>query len=83
MIEDITTLDGILDWLKESVEQKKPIPKQVWLDAAMKINTLVSDLDDEIADVDMLLHKMKSKRSRITETIRLAKKQVDLFEIPT
>lgn len=45
----MVTLDTILDWFKEAIENKVPISVDQWLDAASKLETLSEDLDDSIA----------------------------------
>ena len=82
MIDDSkVTLDSILSWLQENVEKQNPISKQTWLDAAAKMNILVSDLDDEVSELKFKLDRAESKRRRVTEAIRISKKRVDLFEV--
>lgn len=78
-MEDLT-LDGTLAWLEMIVKEQKPLSKIAWLDAAAKLNILVSDLDDEISSLKFHLDRKESKRKRITETIRIAKKRAELFE---
>ncbi len=46
---NMVTLETILDWFKESVENKVPISVDQWLDGASKLETLSEDLDDAIA----------------------------------
>lgn len=46
---NMVTLDTILDWFKEAIENKVPISVDQWLDAASKLETLSEDLDDTIA----------------------------------
>jgi hypothetical protein len=48
--EKVTT-DLIIGWLKEQVESKRMIAKEVWLDAAFKLNLL---LGDEVHEAEML-----------------------------
>lgn len=37
------TIDTILSFFKESVENKNPISPHVWVDGAMKLNVLMAD----------------------------------------
>jgi len=46
------TSDLILGYLKELVESKKPIPREVWLEVAFKLNLLRTD-------ESQLLNKMR------------------------
>jgi len=80
MNNEKVTLDSILKQLETWVEQKHPISKQVWLDAAAKLNMLRTDLDDEIAELKFNYTKLDSKARRVTEAIRIAKKRAELQE---
>lgn len=40
---DKVTSDIIIEYMKEQVESKKPIPKEMWLDIAFKLNLLRID----------------------------------------
>lgn len=51
-MEELVDADLILGWLKERVENKEPIPPQLWLDAALKLNTLSSDETDKLIDYE-------------------------------
>ena|SRR3990167_5164781 len=43
------TIDGIMNWYKEQVAQKKIMPPASYIEAAIKVNFLIGDLDDEIS----------------------------------
>lgn len=51
MNEDLITTTGILEWMKEQVQHKRPIAPEIWLDASLKLNLLKSD------DNDLLIEK--------------------------
>lgn len=55
----LVTVDTIIDFLKEQVEQKLPLSPSVWLDAAMKLNVLLADEHDILFD---LQQKVANKR---------------------
>lgn len=61
MTEKITT-DSILDWLKERVESKKPIPQDAWADAAFRLNLLLAD---EHVDLENLRSLVSNKKLAI------------------
>ena len=46
------TLDSILDDMTTRVKENQPVSASNWLDAAIKINALKGDLDNEIADYE-------------------------------
>jgi len=47
-----TTVDTILNWFRDAVENKRPLRAIDWNDAALKLNILVEDIDDMIATLD-------------------------------
>lgn len=68
--ENTVTTDLILGWLKDKVEAKKAIPREVWLSAAFKLNLLQPDevhemevMRQEIAKKKLQLFKEQEKRN--------------------
>lgn len=64
------TADTILDFLKEAVASKKNISRDVWLDAAFKLNLLALDeqstletLRSEVAQLRLSILKSQEKRN--------------------
>ena len=62
--------DLILGYLKELVESKKPIPREIWLDAAFKLNLLRIDegqlytkMRQEVARKKLEIFKTQEKRN--------------------
>lgn len=51
-MENIVTIDTILDWFKKSVEEKIPLRPVDWLDSSAKLIVLSEDLDQEIVDLE-------------------------------
>lgn len=69
MAEKITT-NLILSYLKEKVEAKKQLPKEVWMDAAFKLNLLLADehylleqLRQDVARKKLEIMKGQEKRN--------------------
>ncbi len=77
-MEDKVTLEVIIETMKGWIESKTPIQPSVYLDAAIKMNILVEELDDNIAIKHMELEKLERKQKRVVEHIRIAKKFSDL-----
>jgi len=99
------TIDGILKWFKDSIEDKRPISQEQWLDSAAKLVILAEEVDDELSELEGFMVekegeeigygepaakarimgkgaidygrylKLKAKRKRIDEHIRIAKKR--------
>src|SRR5947209_5300896 len=59
------TTDLILGWLQEQVKSKRMIPREVWLDAAFKLNLL---LGDEVHEAEMLRQAVAQKKYEILKT---------------
>ncbi len=52
MNKELVTIDTILKWFKDSVEQRLPIRPMEWLDGSAKLVILSQDLDEEIASLE-------------------------------
>lgn len=59
-MDEFVTCDLILNWLKERVANKEPISPQLWLDAALKLNTLSSDETDKLIELESLVAQLRS-----------------------
>lgn len=55
--EKSVSLDVVLSWFKEAVENKQPIPPSAFLDAATKLTVLLEDLDDELVTAEMEVNR--------------------------
>lgn len=55
------TVDIILNWLREQVEQKKPVDAHTWVDSAQKLNVLQSDEHDKLFFLEQEVAKMKAE----------------------
>ena len=77
-MEPKVSLELIVNTMKNWIESKVPIQPSVYLDSAIKMNILLEDLDDDIAQKHMELEKLERKQKRVVEHIRIAKKLADL-----
>ena len=50
-MENLTTPDSIIEYLKDKVEQRIPIAPTVWLNAAQKLNVLLGNENDREAEL--------------------------------
>ncbi len=55
------TVDTILNWLQESVENKRVIDAHTWTDACQKLNVLLSDEHDKLYDLQQKVAQEKVK----------------------
>lgn len=49
----------IIETMKKWVEEKHPIPAEMWLDASFKLNLLRGDVDDKFIDLEFQLAQEK------------------------
>lgn len=50
-MDDLVTIDTIINWLKEQVEKKVPISPHLWVDAALKMTVLLGSEHDRLYDL--------------------------------
>jgi hypothetical protein len=62
---ELITVDTILDFLKENIEKKMPISPAVYVDAAAKLNVLLSD---EHAILHKLQREIAQEKVKFIET---------------
>jgi hypothetical protein len=67
------TTDTIIEQIKTWVEEHKPIPPGLWVDASMKINVLLGNETDELAKKEFLLAEYASKLALESPTMPVAK----------
>lgn len=78
-----TTLDTILSWFKDAIENRLPISPGQWLDGAAKILVLLEDLDEEIVRADMEVNRQVSTAmaaGKSAAAARLESKAGDAYE---
>lgn len=54
------TVDTILNWLKDQIEQKHPISAEVFLDSASKLNMLIGDEQGKLFDMQQKIARMRN-----------------------
>lgn len=55
------TLDSIIAFLREAIQDRRQLPPDTWLDAAAKINILLSDYIDALAEKEMEVAQARVK----------------------
>ena len=58
-MNELVTVDSILGYLKETVEQRQIIPPSKWADAAQKLNVLLGDEHDKLYDLQHQVANIK------------------------
>lgn len=76
-MNDKVTTDTILDWLKESVEQKRPVDAHTWVEACQKMNVLISDENNKLFDLQQRVARMKVRIIESGSSVAKAKVYVE------
>lgn len=58
-VSQLVTVDKIIEFLKETVEEKKILPPGMWIDAAAKLNVLLGDEADKLYKMQQEIAKAK------------------------
>jgi ElaB/YqjD/DUF883 family membrane-anchored ribosome-binding protein len=58
-IEKLVTIDTIIEYLQDAVKSKTPLPPTIWLDAAQKLNVLLSEEEDRLFDLQQVVAQKK------------------------
>lgn len=77
----LITTDTILDFLQERVEQKQPIPPDVWLESAGKLNVLIGDEHDRYWALRQEVAKQQSTLVENRQTVARAKLAIEATDI--
>lgn len=70
------TCDFILNWFKEAVEKKEPIPPSVWLDGASKLNVLQGDEEDILFELQQKVAEIRVKCMEESDKINVSRAKV-------
>jgi hypothetical protein len=81
MNESITTMDGIISYLREVAEQNIPIPPSAYLDSATKLNILVEDLDNELISTRGKVANLKASLIGEGKSVAAAEVLVEASEL--
>lgn len=76
-MEDLVTTDLILATLREWVEDKKPIPPHLWIDAAAKLNILKGDETAALFDMQQKVALRKVALIENGDSVSKAKAKTD------
>ncbi len=50
-MQELVSIESILEWLEKSAQAKEPINPSLYIDACTRLNILVGDEDDKLADL--------------------------------
>ena len=58
-MKELVTTDSIINYLKESVENKSSLSPHIWIDAAQKLNVLLADEHNLLFDLENIVATLK------------------------
>ena len=67
------TVDAILDWLKKTIIEKKPISPGLWVDSALKLNILRGEEEDKLAQLQQEIAREKALNIEGGDSVAKAK----------
>lgn len=76
-MNDKVTIDLILKWLQESIEQKRPVDAHTWVDSAQKMVILVGDESSKLYDIQQKVAQLKVARIEQGDSVAKAKVYVE------
>jgi hypothetical protein len=76
-LDHLVSADTILSFLKESVEQRKPLPPSTWVDAAEKLNVLLEDETDKLYELQKAVASLKVGFIKSDMSVAEAKTRVE------
>ena len=80
-MEHLVTVDLILTWMKEQVENKNPIAPSTWVDAAQKLNMLISDETDKLFALSQQVAQERYTRIKNGDSVASAKAYVETLDM--
>ncbi len=80
-MDNLTTIDSIIDYLKERVEQKIPIAPTLWLNAAQKLNVLLGNENDRLAELFQSTRKIMIAHIEEDKSATEAKARMEMTDV--
>ena len=80
-MENLTTIDSIIKYFEEQVEQKKPISPILWLNAAQKLNVLLGNEIDREAELQQSCAKIKITHIENKKSVSEAKARMEASDL--
>ena len=68
MGKELITINTIINYLKNQIENKIPMSPATYVDAAAKLNVLLSDEHEKLFDLQQKVAQMKADRIQAGET---------------
>ena len=72
----MVTIDTILNWFQEQIEQKIPVSAGMYLEAAQKMIVLLANIDDEIVEKELTVNRQIADMIESGDSVSAAKIKV-------
>lgn len=79
-METLVTVDSIIAWFTEQVEQKNPIDPSTWVDGAQKLNVLIQGEQEKLFDMEQDVAKLRNLLLDSDESVAHAKSRIEATE---
>ena len=76
-MENLVTTNSIIQWLKEQVEQKKPVSPTQWLEASQRLCILLGDESEELFKLQQKVAQQKVDYIEQDKSVSEAKARVE------
>ena len=77
-MEELTTIDTIIEDLKDKTEQNIPISPVIWLNAAQKLNVLLGNENDRLAELFQATRKIMIANIEEGKSVSEAKARMEV-----
>jgi hypothetical protein len=75
--EKLVSVDSIIEWLKEQIENKHPVDAHTWVNAAQRLTVLLEEEHDTLFTLDQLVAQKRVKLLEEGFTATSAKMHVE------
>lgn len=79
-MQELITIDTIMDYFQKAVEEKTPISPSLWLDGAIKVTALLGNLDDELVEAQFATTTLLAGLLDTGVSVSLAKAKMNATE---
>jgi len=79
-MEDLVTIDTIINWLTKQVQEKNPVGPDVWLDAAQKITVLLQEEQEKLFTLEQEVARLRNLLLDSDESVAHAKSRIEATE---
>jgi hypothetical protein len=79
-MEDLTTVDSIIEWFSDLVSKKIPIDPETWLEGAARLNVLLQGEQEKQFDMEQEVAKLRNVLLDSGESVAKARSKIEATE---